>query len=200
MLAGFSFLPIYFQSVQGTSALMSGVQLFPLIVAFLAGAVIASVVLQKTGRLWGILPVASGLFTTGIGLLSLLAVDTAYGTIAGYQIIAGLGVGAIFAITSVTVQNSVSAAQMGVAMSAFSFFQLLGGALGIAVEGSLLNRYMLENVASVMAGQMDPATAVVDALDRVFLTTIAPGVAVFLASWFVADSPRQTHSVAPVPV
>lgn len=201
MLAGFSFVPIYFQSIQGDTALMSGVKLFPLILSFLAGAMISSVILQKSGRIWIILPVAATLLTTGIGLLDLLEVDTSYGTMAGYQIIFGLGIGSIFAITSVTLQNSVSSAQMGVAMSAFTFFQLLGGALGIAVEGSLLNHYALQNMAAVMAGQMDPTTALLRALNKVFLTTIAPGAVVFLCSWWVVDPPKSTthhHHTAPI--
>ena len=80
-------------------------------------------------------------------------------------------------------------------MSAFTFFQLLGGSLGIAVEGSLLNHYVIDGF---MSG-MHPTQAILKALNKVFLVTVAPGACVFIFSWFVKDVPKSansTHAIA----
>ena len=127
------------------------------------------------------LSIGSAICTTGIALFYLLDVDTNYGTVAGYQIVFGVGIGMIMSITPVTVQNSVTPAQMAVAMASFGFFSLLGGALGIAVLGALMNKYIIENLAAGMA----PKKAICDAIGLMFLVTLVPGCCVFICSLFV---------------
>lgn len=184
MMAGFSFLPVYMQTVLGNSSIISGVKLFPLIGGFLFGAAISAVMLRKLNKVMFLLPEGAALLTTGLGLLYLIKPDTSYGMIAGFQVIAGLGMGSIISVTAVVLQNSVAPSQMGVCMSAFSFFMLMGGALGVAVIGALVNNSTTSNL---LAGQ-SPQLAICNALDLAFLVSASPGVLVFLLSLFVQDT------------
>lgn len=182
MFAGFTFLPVYFQSVLMDTALMSGVKLFPLVVTFLFGAFLASAILQKTGKIGFLVPIGAVFLTVGLGLFALIRPDTNYGDLAGFMILFGMGMGIIFALISVTLQNSVEASQMGVVMSAFAFFQLLGGSLGVAIVGALMNHW---SEIAFIENPFDPLLALCKALDNVFLATIVPGGVVILLSLFV---------------
>jgi len=184
MFAGFTFLPVYFQSVMMDSALMSGVKLFPLVFTFLLGAGIASAIMQKTGKIGYLIPLGAVMLTLGMGLLALIKPDTNFGEVAGYMLLFGFGIGIIFALVSVTLQNSVSAEQMGVVMSAFAFFQLLGGSIGVAIVGALMNHW---TATYIMENPTNPLLGLCLALDNVFIASVAPGIAVCILSIFIQN-------------
>ena len=50
----------------------------------------------------------------------------------------GLGVGTVFPIATVSVQNAVERHEMGVATGAMNFFRALAGALVVAIMGAIL--------------------------------------------------------------
>jgi len=183
MMAGFSFLPFYMQSVLGDSSTIAGVKLFPLIGGFLFGAALSAVLLRKLNKVSYLLPEGAALLTTGLGLLYLLQPNEPFAMAAGFQAIAGLGMGAVISVTAVSLQNSVAPSQMGICMSAYSFFMLLGGALGVAAVGALLNNLTASNLA---AGQ-NPQMALSNALNVAFLVSASPGIPIFILSWFVQD-------------
>ena len=128
-----------------------------------------------------VLPFGSTICSAGICLMYLLDTDTPYGYVVLYEIMFGIGIGVLRSVTPVIVQNSVSPAQMAVAMASYGFFTLLGGALGIAVFGALMNTYVVANLAAGMA----PTKAICGAIDLMFLVTLAPGACVFACSFFV---------------
>jgi len=178
MMAGFSFLPLYFQGVLGDSSIISGVKIFPMIAGFLFGAGLASGLLKRWNNVKLLLPEGSALLTIGMALFYLLKPDTTYGIVAVIQVALGLGIGSTIAVTTVVLQNSVPPSQMGICMSAYSFFMLLGGALGVAGLGALLNHF---------APPRSPPDVECKALGIVFLASAAPGFFVFLISWFVQN-------------
>jgi len=135
--------------------------------------------------------VGAVLLTSGLGLLSLLKPDTNYGVIVGFMLLFGTGIGMIFALVSVTLQNSVEAPQMGVVMSAFSFFQLMGGSIGVAIVGALMNTWTVKYYTET---PMNPALATSRALDNVFTATIVPGCIVIILSLFIRNVKIQPHA------
>jgi len=130
------------------------------------------------------------MLTMGLGLLSLIQPDTNFGVVAGFMLLFGLGIGIIFALVSVTLQNSVSADQMGVVMSAFAFFQLLGGSLGVAIVGALMNHW---TATYFVEYPTNPLLALCSALDNVFIATIFPGVMVCFLSLFIQGIKLEPH-------
>jgi MFS family permease len=52
--------------------------------------------------------------------------------------VAGAGVGTLFPIATVSVQNAVEPANLGIATATLTFLRSLGGAIGVAVLGSVL--------------------------------------------------------------
>jgi hypothetical protein len=70
-------------------------------------------------------------------------------------VLVGLGVGCVMPNLTTAIQNAVSRADLGVATSAAAFFRALGGALGVAVSGTLLTTglaHMLPVATGVSGG------------------------------------------------
>lgn len=88
------FLPIYFQSVQGSSPFTAGVHMLPSIISQLITAVLSGFAVTKLGYYlpWAIF--SAVLTSIGAGLISTWTVGTNTGTWIGYQIILGVGRGA----------------------------------------------------------------------------------------------------------
>ncbi|KAH8432705.1 uncharacterized protein LDX57_010332 [Aspergillus melleus] len=87
------YLPIYFQSVRGRTAIMSGVDLLANVISQLIAAVGSGILMGKIGYYlpWA---VAGAVITTiGNGLLTTLSPTTSTGRWIGYQILTGFGRG-----------------------------------------------------------------------------------------------------------
>lgn len=88
------FLPLYFQSVQGSSPFTAGVHMLPSIVSQLITAVLSGFAVSKLGYYlpWAIF--SAVLSSVGSGLISTWTVGTNTGTWIGYQVVLGVGRGA----------------------------------------------------------------------------------------------------------
>lgn len=110
--------------------------LMPMFVAPVAGALTDRV---GGGRLMGV-----GLLLQGAGLawINLAATtDTPYSRLAAPMVVAGIGMGLVFAPTAAVVLGSVNREYAGKASGANTTVRELGGALGIAVLGSVFSAY-----------------------------------------------------------
>src|SRR5690606_4311211 len=61
-------------------------------------------------------------------------------------IIFGLGLGMGMPVFTLTVQNAVSPAQLGVVTASAQLFRNLGGTIGIAVMGTVMNASLVKNM------------------------------------------------------
>jgi len=132
------FLPQWFQVVRGMGATESGLNLLPLVFALIVGATVSGQVVARTGRykvvIFGSMIVLAG----GLFLLTNLRADTELPILWAWMIVTGLGVGPSFAVFTALVQNSVKPAVVGVATSSLTFFQQIGGTIGLTIAGTLL--------------------------------------------------------------
>jgi len=131
------FVPIYFEAVVGLTASQSGLALIALMGGTVTGAQIAGRIMAwsehyKYGP-------AGGLVVAVIGT-ALLAWRA--GTLPLWQIevllaFTGMGMGTIFPVTTVSIQNAVEPHQLGTATATFNFFRSLGSAILVAVFGTI---------------------------------------------------------------
>jgi len=136
------FIPLFIQTVIGSSATKSGAVMTPLMLAMICSSMTSGQLMTRLGRYRAI--AIFGVSTTALGLflLSLMDVDTTYGTVVRNMVIMGLGLGATMPVFSLSVQNAVDPKFVGTATSTIQFFRSMGGSLGAAVFGSVLvNRY-----------------------------------------------------------
>ena len=131
------FMPLYLELVLGASASMSGLAL----IAFTAGTVIGAF---AAGRALGRhqhykrIPLA-GLVLAIIALAAMAArLHLSLGGIASLLFLAGGGIGTMYPVTTVLIQNAVPPHQFGVATGTLNFFRLLGGTIVVAGFGAMV--------------------------------------------------------------
>ncbi len=134
------FIPLFFQGVLGVSATTSGSFLTPMMLGMVMGALISGQLLSRAGghyRLQGIVGLA--IMALGMVLLSRMTVETSYGTAIINIVLMGFGLGITMPLYTIAVQNAVPYEVLGVATSATAFFRSIGGIIGLAVFGSVMN-------------------------------------------------------------
>lgn len=145
-LAGISFFfPQFIQTVLGYSAFQSGLAMLPLS----AVVVVFSTSSAKLVGRWGTKKVvACALMFSTIGLLFMIAafgVDTPYLVLLISMILMGIGSGTITGSATDSAMSTVPISKAGVGSATNNATISLGGALGVAVLGSIMNgRYISE--------------------------------------------------------
>jgi EmrB/QacA subfamily drug resistance transporter len=132
------FLPRWFQTVAGSSATESGYNLMPLLLALIFSAIVSGQIVARTGRYKVLIVGSLLLLAAGLWMLTNLAVDTPRPWLWLWMAVTGLGIGPSFAVFTLVVQNSVRPAQMGAASSSLTFFQQIGGTIGLTIAGTVL--------------------------------------------------------------
>ena len=87
------YLPIYFQSIKGNSAIISGVNTLPFLAFFGVGAMLSGTLVGKTRYLQPYQLTSALLMTAGIALLYTLDIDSSKARYIGAQVLFGFGVG-----------------------------------------------------------------------------------------------------------
>ncbi len=87
------FLPTFYQVVKGTSAIRSGVLILPLITVQTVCSFGSGMLVSKTGDYWWNLTIGYGIWTLGVGLLSMIDENTSTAKLCGYQVLTGIGAG-----------------------------------------------------------------------------------------------------------
>jgi EmrB/QacA subfamily drug resistance transporter len=137
-LGAIVFLPQWFQVVKGLSALESGFNLLPLVASLIVGATITGQIAAKTGKYRLVIFGAMVMLAAGLFLMTSLTADTELPVVWLWMVIVGLGIGPSFAVFTALVQNSVQPRVVGVATSSLTFFQQIGGTIGLTIVGTIL--------------------------------------------------------------
>ena len=159
-LAAVVFLPRWFQVVNGSSATESGYQILPLLGGLIISATAAGQIVSRTGRYR--LLVFGALVTMAAGLLSAdqPARRTPRSRCCGSGCSSpGIGVGPTFGVFTLVVQNNVRFDQLGAATSNLTFFQQVGGTVGLAITGTIFGTTLGEEVPRRLAAADVPPAA-----------------------------------------
>ncbi len=133
------FIPLFVQSVLGSSATDSGKILMPLTLSLLLTATIAGQGISRTGRYRPFAIGGAALGAIGVFLLTRMDPSTSYAVLIRNVAIIGVGLGAAMPVFNLAVQNAVDVRIVGSATSMVQFVRSIGGTLGIAVFGSVLS-------------------------------------------------------------
>jgi MFS family permease len=159
MFGALSYLPLYLQIVKGESATVSGLLTVPLIVGLLTASIGSGQLITRLGR-WKIFPfVGLLLVACGLYLLSRLHVGTSLAVTGCFMVVLGLGVGMTLQVLVLAVQNTVARRDIGIATSAASFFRSMGGAVGVAIFGAILNNRLLDVLPRLLEQRHVPVPA-----------------------------------------
>ena len=142
-LAGFGFLtaivflPRWFQGVAGASATVSGYNLLPLLLGLIVSATLSGQIVARVGRYKWLMVGSLALLGLALFLMTNLRTETDRPVLWLWMALAGLGIGPSFAVFTLIVQNAVSPDRIGAATSSLTFFQQIGGTVGLTIAGTL---------------------------------------------------------------
>jgi EmrB/QacA subfamily drug resistance transporter len=149
MFGAITFLPLYLQIVDGTSATEAGLRMLP----FVAGSLIASALSGRVisrARRYKPYPVAgAGLMVAGLLLLSGLDQRSSDVLAAADMLLVGIGIGLVMQVVILVAQNHAPRRHMGVATSTATFGRSIGASIGVAIFGAIFAARLTTELSSL---------------------------------------------------
>ncbi len=159
------FIPLFVQGAQGGSPLSVGAVLAPMSIGWPVGSITGGRLILR----FGYRPVLlGGLVATVLGTaaLQLLQPTTPVPLVMLNVALVGLGMGLTSTPVLISIQNAVGWQQRGVATALNQFSRTIGGSLGVALMGAVLNLQVQARLAGQVRGpDADPAATVRNLLD-----------------------------------
>ncbi len=192
----FFFLTLFIQTVLGYSAIRSGIAYLPFAIGVVIASALASQLVPRVGPrpliVAGAAMVAGGMFW-----FSRLTEHSSYGgDLLGPQIVSSFGLGLVFVPLALVALHKVAEQDTGVASSLLNTAQQVGGAIGLAVLGTVAWTTVADSVRTQVAhaaaagrplpkpGTPPPASIYYHALtvgfSRAFLVAAAIGLVALL--------------------
>jgi EmrB/QacA subfamily drug resistance transporter len=140
MFGAITFIPLFYQGVLGASTTSSGYMMLPMTLTVMVSSFAAGQIMSKSNGRYKILGIVGTAFIcVGLFLLSRMDENTSFSVVMRNLVILGIGMGSTMPVFTISIQNAVPHHQLGVATSSGTFIRSFGGAVGLAVLGSVLN-------------------------------------------------------------
>ncbi len=145
-----SYVPLFVQGVKGGSATSAGFTLGPLLLAWPIAATISGKIVIRYGYR---ITAVSGMFlaAVGVAMATLFNAQTSLAFIILAMVLIGAGLGFASSVFVLSVQNAVPWNLRGVATATTQFFRTMGGTIGVALMGTILNAQMATRFAPIYA-------------------------------------------------
>ncbi|EON32221.1 Permease, MFS superfamily protein [Gordonia terrae C-6] len=166
MFGGISMLPQYFQVLRGSSPMVAGLQMLPMVLGLMTGSILSGQLISRTGRYKIFTIVGAVLITAATFLLHLVGTDTPVYLVMLMAALLGFGLGNLMQPITLAMQNILPPTDMGLSTGTATFFRQIGGTLGVAVFFSMLFSFMGPSIQDEMvaaAAQPEYRAAVVEA-------------------------------------
>jgi EmrB/QacA subfamily drug resistance transporter len=210
MFGSISFIPLFVQSVLGTSATQAGITISPMLLGWVTASIIGTRLLLKVGyRRLAI--VGTSMLVIGAFLMSRVNADVNQYLLMFDVTLMGIGMGFSIPPFLIAVQTTVERRYLGTATSTMQFSRSIGGTLGVSVMGAALSARLVANLnasgldPNLVTQLLDPIAgagtvidgavriAVANAINLVFVIAFVAALLGLLATFF---SPRQELSEA----
>jgi EmrB/QacA subfamily drug resistance transporter len=138
VMTGFMiYMPLYYQAVHKLSPTQSGLALIPVIVLTTPGSMLSGRAMMYL-RHYKISPYIGMTLTTAAVASLAVWPDMPVGWAIFATGVIGFGVGSVFPVATVSIQNAVERHNVGTATGAMNFFRALASALVVAIMGAIL--------------------------------------------------------------
>jgi EmrB/QacA subfamily drug resistance transporter len=140
------YIPLFLQGVVHIKATDSGLSMLPMMGGMMVGSIGGGLLMGRLGRykyqaIFGLVCMSISMW-----LLTLLNVDSTRLQVSLDIVLFGLGLGTVFAVFNVVAQNAVESRYVSSATSALQFVRQIGGVLGLAVLGSVVNQVLKDRI------------------------------------------------------
>lgn len=143
------YIPTFAQEVLNFSATNSGVILLPMVVGLTLSSIATGQLVNRTGKYKIFVLIGLAIATLGVFTLSTLSPQSNYWDLAWRMALAGLGLGVAMPIFSLAVQNALPQKDLGAATSSTQLFRSIGGTVGLAIMGGILNNFLSSKLTNV---------------------------------------------------
>ncbi|CZT10055.1 related to major facilitator (MFS1) transporter [Rhynchosporium graminicola] len=163
------YLPMWFQAIKNYSAIRSGVNMIPYVLANAIFSVLAGIFVSKNGYFTVPAIVGMVIGTVGAGFLSTISHRTSSSMWMGYEILASAGIGMAIQQGFTAVQIVLPLEEVAIGTAAVVAFQSLGGAIFVSVGNTILQN----TLSSAHIPGVD-IQAVIDAGAKNFRSVVPP--------------------------
>ena len=132
------YMPLYMQNVLGFKAMIAGLSMAPMSIAWLASSFILSKAIPKYGEKIVVL-ISTLILLVSCLLLPTLGINSPLILVVIYAFIMGFGFGGCFTTLTIVVQAAVDYPKRGVATSTNSLVRTLGQTIAVSVFGGAFN-------------------------------------------------------------
>ena len=143
------YLPVWFQAIEGSSAVQSGIHLLPMLLALVVSTISNGFMVSKTGYYTPSLIFGICLNAIGAGLLTTLQVDSPPARWIGYQILYGFGLGCANQAPNMAAQTVLPRRDVAIGASLMFFAQQLFGAVFTSVGQNVLDTQLASRFAKI---------------------------------------------------
>jgi EmrB/QacA subfamily drug resistance transporter len=150
------FLPRWFQTVGGASATESGYNILPLLAGLIFSAIASGQIVARTGRYKLLIFGSLVILAFGLWTMTHLEADTPRPVLWLWMLITGLGIGPSFAVFTLVVQNSIPPREVGVGTASLTFFQQIGGTVGLTLAGTVFAQRLVTEIPAQLLGHGVP--------------------------------------------
>lgn len=159
MFGSIFLLTQYFQFVLGYTPLETGIRMLPFAGTMMVLSPTSAKIVQYIGTKITV-AIGLGLVTAGLISMSSLAVDSSYGAIVWRLMLMAAGMGFTMAPATDSVMGSLPLAKAGVGSAVNDTTRQVGGALGVAIVGSVLASTYGSKIGEFLTGAGAPADAI----------------------------------------
>lgn len=169
MFGAIVFIPLFAQGVVGVSATNSGLILLPMMVGLVVASTLSGQIISRTGRYKKLTIFGMAIVPIGMFLLSRMGADTTSMELYRNMAIVGFGMGITFPVFNIAVQSAFPHRMVGSVTAATQLFRSIGGVVGVAILGSVMNNGLtsrladlrgepfMGRVSALSGGQFDPS-------------------------------------------
>lgn len=186
------YTPLYCETVLGLSASSSGLAL----IAFMAGTVVGSLTaarLMVRVEHYMRVPLVSLLFAlVALGVLAADPVNQSIARLILLLFVLGCGVGPLYPMSTIVMQNAVKPHQLGTATGTLNFFRTLGGAIIVAAFGAIVLGNGPDDAATITLERLASAHADLAPAFRWVFAAAAICLAIAFASLLAVEE-RPLH-------
>jgi EmrB/QacA subfamily drug resistance transporter len=150
MFGAISYVPLFLQAVTGSNAMQAGFVLMPFVIGWVACSILGARMVLRVGYRSVVL---AGMLALTLAFIFLSSWNEALtrGAAMRDMALAGIGMGLVFVPMLIAVQSAVPRAVLGSATSVTGFFRFIGGAVGVAVMGSVMAQRLHQELAGLLA-------------------------------------------------
>ncbi len=149
MFGAILYVPLFAQIVLGISATNSGTILTPLMLGLIFASVISGQVISRTGKYKALTILGLGIIPVALFLLSTMDSGTTQSGLILRTVFVGLGLGITMPVFTIVVQNAFDYSKLGVATASTQLFRAIGGTVGVAIMGGILNSSLVSRLTTL---------------------------------------------------